>query len=49
MKTAYVTLTYLVVMDVEEGETHESLEKAARDMVENGEWNPSDVEIEIGE
>lgn len=47
MKMAYVTLTYLVVMDVGEDETRESIERAAIDMVENGEWSPNDIEIEI--
>jgi diphthamide biosynthesis methyltransferase len=47
MKTAYITLTYLVVMDVEEDEDLMSVEQAARDMVETDEWRPNDVEIEV--
>jgi hypothetical protein len=34
-------------MDIEENESLESIEKAARDMVESGEWNPNDIEIEV--
>jgi predicted transport protein len=46
MKTVFVRLTYLVTMDIEEDEDLVSVEQAARDMVETGEWRPNDVEIE---
>lgn len=45
-KIVNVTLTYLITMEVDEKEDNDTITAEAREIVENGEWSPNDVEIE---